>query len=97
MLPQRLRRPIATPASALPWYGLTIFTVFFVTARLPNLFTEVGIYLALLGLLLRPQDIRFPPPLRWAVVFLLWALLTVFFSTVPETAFDGYIERLRRW
>jgi O-antigen ligase len=79
----------------LPWYGLTIFTVFFVTARLPNLFTEVGIYMALLGLLFRPQDVSFPPPLRWAVVFLSWALVTVFFSLAPETAIDGYIERLK--
>ena len=30
---------------ALPWYGLMIFTVVFVTARLPSLFTVVGICL----------------------------------------------------
>ena len=53
----RLRRRIVAPASALPWYGLTIFTFFFVTARLPPLFTELGIYLALLGLVLRPQGL----------------------------------------
>jgi O-antigen ligase len=90
-----LRRRITTPASGLPWYGLAIFTFFFVTARLPNLFTELGIYLALLGLVLRPQEVGFPPPLRWAVVFLLWALMTVFFSIAPETATDAYIERLK--
>jgi O-antigen ligase len=95
VLPQRSRRRIATPASALPWYGLTIFTFCFVTARFPSLFTEVGIYLALLGLVLRPQDVTFPPPTRWAVVFLLWALVTVFFSIEPETAIDAYIERLK--
>jgi O-antigen ligase len=72
-----------------------IFTFFFVSARFPNLFTEVGIYIALLGLVLRPQDVSFPPPLRWAVVFLLWALVTVFFSIAPETAFDAYIERFK--
>jgi len=83
------------PASTLAWYGLTIFTFFFVTARLPNLFTEVGIYLALLGLLFRPQDVSFPPPLRWAVMFLLWALVTVFFSIEPEVAIDAYVERLK--
>jgi len=90
-----MRRRSVTPASALPWYGLTIYTFFFVAARFSNLFTEVGIYLALLGLVLRPQDVRFPPPMRWAVVFLLWALVTVFFSIAPETAFDAYTERLK--
>ena len=95
MLPRRLRRRITTPPSALPWYGLTIFTFFFVTARFPNQFTEVGIYMALLGLALRPQDVSFPPPLRWAVAFLLWALVTVFFSIAPETAIDAYIERFK--
>jgi putative inorganic carbon (hco3(-)) transporter len=95
VLPRRTRRRIATPASALPWHGLTIFTFFFVTARFPNLFTEIGIYLALLGLLLRPQDLSFPPPVRWAVVFLFWALVTALFSIAPETAIDVYIERLK--
>jgi len=55
VLPQRLRGRTAAPASALPWYGLLIFTFFFISARFPNLFTEVGIYMALLGLVLRPQ------------------------------------------
>ena len=70
MLSQRLHRRIAAPASGLPWYGLAIFTFFFVTQRLPVLFTEFAIYLALLGVVLRPQDLIFPPPLRWAMVFL---------------------------
>ena len=93
VLPRRLR--IATPSSALPWYGLTIFTFFFVAQRFPNLFTEVGIYMALLGLLVRPQDVSFPPPLRWAVALLLWALVTVFFSIAPDTAIDAYTDRLK--
>ena len=95
MLPQRLRRRTAAPASNLPWYGLALFSFFFVTARLPSLFTEIGIYIALLGLLLRPNDLSFPPPLRWALVFLSWALVTVLFSIAPETATDAYIERLK--
>ena len=37
---------------ALPWYGLMIFTVVFVTSRLPSLFTVVRICLGLPGLLL---------------------------------------------
>jgi O-antigen ligase len=95
VLTQRLRRRTPAPASVLPWYGLAIFTFFMVTARLPNLFTEIGIYIALLGLMLRPQDLSFPVPLRWALAFLLWALVTVFFSAVPETAIHTYIERLK--
>ena len=66
MLPRRWQRAVAAPANGLSWYGLAIFTFFFITARLPELFTEFGIYLALLGLVLRPQGVGFPPPLRWA-------------------------------
>jgi O-antigen ligase len=96
VLPKRLRRRrTEAPASGLPWYGLVIFTFFFVTARLPELFTEVGIYLALLGLLLRPQDLGFPPPLRWAVVFLLWGFVTALFALAPDTAWPAFIDLLK--
>jgi O-antigen ligase len=91
----RLRRRIVAPASALPWYGLTIFTFFFVTARLPPLFTELGIYLALLGLVVRPQGLVFPSPLRWAVVFLLWAFMSALFAIEPDLAWPALIERLK--
>ena len=89
------RRRAAAPANGLPWYGLTIFTFFFVTARLPELFTEVGIYLALLGLVLRPQNVSFPTPVRWAVAFVLWAALTALQAISLELAWPALIERLK--
>jgi len=95
LLSGRLQRGVAAPANTLSWYGLAIFTFFFVTARLPELFTEFGIYLALLGLMVRPQGIGFPPPLRWAVVFLLWALVTALSAIAPDTAWPALIERLK--
>jgi putative inorganic carbon (hco3(-)) transporter len=95
VLTERLRRRTAAPAGALSWYGLAIFTFFFVTARLPELFTEFGIYLALLGLVVRPQGLGFPPPLRWALVFLLWAIVTALFAIGPDTAWPAVIERLK--
>jgi O-antigen ligase len=95
VLTGRLQRGVAAPANALSWYGLAIFTFFFVTSRLPELFTEFGIYLALLGLMLRPQGVGFPAPLRWAVVFLLWALVTALSAIAPETAWPALIERLK--
>jgi O-antigen ligase len=95
VLPAGSRRHIVPPASAVPWYGLAIFTFFFVTARLPTLFTEFGIYLALLGLVARPQGVGFAPPLRWALAFLLWSLVTVLFAISPETAWSAFIERLK--
>jgi len=92
----RIRRlPPARPAFALPLFGLATFTFFCVTARWPELFSELGIYIALLGLLLRPTDLSFPTPVRWAAVFLLWALLTIPFSISPETASAALIERLK--
>ena len=94
VLPQRLRR-ITAPPSAVPWYGLTIFTFFFITARFPELFTEVGIYSAVLGLVLRPQGLGFPTPLRWALLFLLWALMTALFAIAPEKAWQVLFELLK--
>jgi O-antigen ligase len=91
---RRARRDLA-PATAVPLAGLAIFTFFFVTSRWSHLFTEFGIYLALLGLLLRPQDLSFPTPVRWAAAFLLWALVTAIFAVSPGTAFEELIERLK--
>jgi O-antigen ligase len=90
-----LRRRTVAPASALPWYGLTIFTFFFITQRLPPLFTEFGIYLALLGLAVRPQGVTFPSPLRWAVAFQLWALVTALSAVDPDLAWPVLIGQLK--
>jgi O-antigen ligase len=90
-----LRRRAAAPANALPWYGLTIFTFVFITQRLPSLFTEFGIYLALLGLVMRPQSVGFPSPLRWAAVFQLWALVTAVLAIDPDAAWPPLIEQLK--
>jgi len=95
VLPARSRRRIVAPTSALPWYGLAIFTFFFVTSRLPPLFTELGIYLALLGLVARPQSLVFPSPLRWAVAFFLWALMSAVFAAEPKMAWPALIELLK--
>jgi O-antigen ligase len=90
-----LGRSTAAPPSALPWYGLAIFTFFFVASRFPELFTEVAIYLALLGLALRPQGVGFSTPLRWALVFLLWAFMTALFAIAPEKAWQVLLELLK--
>jgi O-antigen ligase len=86
-----------TPAAAIatPLVGLVIFTFFAVTARWSNLFTEIGIFLALFGLLLRPQDLSFPAPIRWATAFLVWASVTAVFAMSPEIAGDALTERLK--
>lgn len=85
-------RPAA--AAALAFVGLAIFTFFLVTARWAG-FTEVGIWIALLGLIIRPQNLRFPAPAGWALAFLLWALVTSFFALSPETARAELLERLK--
>jgi putative inorganic carbon (hco3(-)) transporter len=81
-------------AFALPFVGLAIFTFFLVTSRWAG-FTEVGIVIALLGLIIRPQHLRFPAPAGWAIAFLLWALVTSFFALSPETARAELLERFK--
>ncbi len=81
-------------AFALPFVGLAIFTFFLVTSRWAG-FTEVGIVIALLGLIIRPQNLRFPAPAGWAMAFLLWALVTSFFALSPETARAELLERFK--
>jgi O-antigen ligase len=95
VLPGRLRRSPAAPASALPWYGLTIFTFFFITARFSELFTETGIYLALLGLVLHPQNLGFATPLRWALAFLLWGFVTALSAIAPAVAWPALLQLLK--
>ena len=87
--------PGSAAASSLPLIGLFIFTFFLVTARFPSLFTEFGIYFALLGLLLRPQEVSFPAPARWATALVLWGLVTTFTSISPQTAYTALIELLK--
>jgi O-antigen ligase len=87
--------PLSAAPSTLALSGLFIFTFFLVTARFPSLFTEFGIYLALLGLLLRPDEISFPAPVRWAMALVLWGLVTTFTAISPETAYVALIELLK--
>jgi putative inorganic carbon (hco3(-)) transporter len=89
------RRMLAAPATKVPFVGIAIFTFFVITSRWSTLFTEIGIYLALIGLLLRPQDLSFPPPIRWAVAFLLWASVSAVFAISPDIAADALVERLK--
>lgn len=90
----RLRQAPA-PATAVPLFGIAVFTFFLITSRWSELFTEFAIGIALLGLLLSPTGLRFPVPLRWGAAFLLWALITALFAISPETAQAALIERLK--
>jgi putative inorganic carbon (HCO3(-)) transporter len=85
-------QPAAT--YALPFAGLAMFTFFLVTARWA-VFTEIGIVIAMLGLIIRPQNLRFPAPAGWALAFLLWALVTSFFALSPEMARAELLERFK--
>ena len=87
--------PASAAASTLSLFGLFMFTFFLVTARFPSFFTELGIYLALLGLLLRPQEVSFPTPVRWAMALVLWGVVTTFTAISPETAYAALIELLK--
>ena len=87
--------PASAAASSLSLFGLFMFTFFLVTARFPSFFTELGIYLALLGLLLRPQEVSFPSPVRWAMALVLWGVVTTFTAISPETAYAALIELLK--
>ena len=87
--------PASAAASTVSLFGLFMFTFFLVTARFPSFFTELGIYLALLGLLLRPQEVSFPAPVRWATALVLWGVVTTFTAISPEMAYAALIELLK--
>lgn len=89
------RRLLAAPSTKVPLVGIAMFTFFVVTSRWSNLFTELAIGLALIGLLLRPQDLSFPPAMRWATAFLMWAAVTAVFAMSPDLAGDALVERLK--
>ena len=82
-----------SPPSALVVIGLAVFTLVVVTTRFA--IAEVGIIVALIGLLLRPGDLRFPAPFWWAMGLVAWAFATAPFSLHPEIAQQVAIERLK--
>lgn len=73
--------------------GLAVFTFVVVTTRLG--IAEAGIVVAMIGLLLRPAQLRFPAPFWWAMAFIGWAFLTSPFAMSPVRALDTSIERLK--
>ena len=87
--------PASAATSTLSLFGLFMFTFFLVTARFPSFFTELGIYLALLGLLLRPQEVSFPAPVRWATALVRWGVVTTVTAISPEMAYAALIELLK--
>ncbi len=90
---RRLPRSAAAPNWSL--IGLFIFTFFLVTARFSSLLTELGIYLALFGMFVRPEGIGFPTPARWGVALVLWALVTTFTAISPGATYGALIELLK--
>jgi O-antigen ligase len=79
--------------SILVVVGLAVFTFVVVTTRLG--IAEIGIVVAMVGLLLRPARLRFPAPFWWAMAFIAWAFITSPFAMSPVRAQDTSIERLK--
>ena len=73
--------------------GLAFFTIVVVTARLG--WAEAGIIVAVVGLLMRPQQLRFPAPFWWAMALIAWSLATSPSAMAPEIARATAIDRLK--
>ncbi len=78
---------------SLIFVGVCLFTFSIVTYWLP--LGDVGIGLAVLGLVLQRESIIFPAPVKWFGLFLLWAFVASFFSVFPTLARESLIEYLK--
>lgn len=73
--------------------GLSIYTFVIVTYYFR--IAEVGIAIALLGLLLQAGRWRVPAPVALYLAFVLWAFVASFMSTWADVAVDRVIEYLK--
>ena len=80
-----------TPA----YVGLLAYIFAIVTFRLP--IGEAAIILALVGIAVQRERLRFPPLLVWFSVFLLWALLGYAQSTYRPVVLEGWINFGKLW
>lgn len=72
---------------------LAIFTVLVVTARWPGAY--IPMMLALAGMLVGSDKIRFPAPFWWGMAIIAWAFTTSFFAMSPELARSTLIDRFK--
>ena len=73
--------------------GLAFFTFVVVTARLGM--AEIGIVMALAGLVMRPSQLRFPAPFWWAISLVAWAFATSPWAIAPDIAQATAVDRLK--
>ena len=75
--------------------GLCMFTFAIVTYYLPV--GDVGIVIALVGLLLDRQRLRFPFPVWIYGAFVFWAFVASLASPYPEIALERVVDHLKLW
>ncbi len=78
---------------SLTLLGLCVFTFTIVTYRLP--LGDVGIAIALVGLVLQRDKLRVPFPVWLFGTFVLWALVASFESPYADIARDKVVEYLK--
>lgn len=78
---------------SLTFIGVCLFTFSIVTYWLP--LGDIGIGIAVFGLILQRNPFRFPAPVRWFSLFLVWAFAASYFSLFPGLARESLIEYLK--
>lgn len=78
---------------SLTFIGVCLFTFSIVTYWLP--LGDIGIAVAVVGLILQRNQFRFPAPVKWFSLFLVWAFAASYFSVFPGVARDSLIEYLK--
>lgn len=79
----------------LPLAGLLLYTVVFTSVRLP--LGDVAMGVALLGMLLVPNEMRFPVPVRTLAVFLVWVMAASVQSQYPEWFSARVMDLVKLW
>lgn len=79
--------------SVLAVGGLCVYTLTFVTTRLP--LADVGIAIAALGVLLQASSFRFPAPLWLFIAYIAWSFAGSFGSSFPDTVLSLVMDQLK--
>lgn len=87
----KLETPVGT--ATVQFVFLVVFTVITVTARFTGAW--IAMSLALAGMFLSREKVRFPPAFWWGSALLGWGLISSFFAMSPDLAFATLETRLK--
>ena len=77
-------------ALTVPMIGLILFTASVISARFS--FAQLGIAVAIIGLVFKSRELRFPGTFWWGVAYVVWAAVTTSFAISFELPWTQHLS-----